>query len=999
MIEWKHKFEQNTLERGMTFYTNNRVIDLKEDNDIYSASVVGIKDFKVKIRVDKGFPAYMWCDCPIAEEGGNCEHMAAVLFAVEAEEDEAEVQYKNISDMENHFLSETEDKEEKGEKENKENNGENVLIDVSEYELLGGSWTDETKESEINSLAENNEDITTGKSVINNESLDSFSRYRFFNGTAIRKSMTIPESAYKKGEDLLRQRKIEILQITSDHASGSYATGRLSAIGISEQEKFSVNMTFSRTEVQTFECRCPKCRKVYFTRFPQKTDCPYKAGVVIMLEEYLATHNIGDTTDFNAHRLISFYQEKRADMAAAGVVGHKGSLNLIPRIIKKDEKLSVSFRVGEKKLYVIKSLDAFSSNVQKSAVGIYGDSTKINHSLENFTEKGKRFVHFIGRIVREETEFYQSLLESRIYYSYQKNVVGSTINLFGWRLDEFFNLLEGDFVEYENKDVRYSERRSLTCISRNPKVSMRISETKLEDDEFHGVTVSGNLPDMYSGDDNAYYIDGDYLCRADGEFLKKIKPLSELSHENAFKFNVGRNYMTEFFNRILPSFQGIVDITETEPEKFRQYLLPDAQFVFYLDAQDKNVTCKLHARYNEKEVSVFDIMDESMRENFEPFRDIKREKEVLSQAMQWFPKYDIVEEELHCGSNEDLIYKLIESGTDRLMEIGKVLCTKRFLGYHAIKTVKVSVGVSISSGLLELDVSTDDIPQSEMLDILNSYRAKKKYYRLKDGSFINLNDSSMEMLAELMESMNLKPREFVKGKMNLPMYRALYLDKMLEENSLVYRSRDSRFKEIVKNFKTVSDADFEEPKSLSKIMRSYQKNGYKWLRTLESWQFGGILADDMGLGKTLQVIAVLLASINEGRKRTSLVVCPASLVFNWWEEFNKFAPELKVAYITGTQEERRLKIEAYSEADVVITSYDLLKRDIDFYEDKEFEYEIIDEAQYIKNHTTEAAKAVKIVKSRIRYALTGTPIENRLSELWSIFDFLMPGFLYSYEVF
>ena len=270
---------------------------------------------------------------------------------------------------------------------------------------------------------------------------------------------------------------------------------------------------------------------------------------------------------------------------------------------------------------------------------------------------------------------------------------------------------------------------------------------------------------------------------------------------------------------------------------------------------------------------------------------------------------------------------------------------------------------------------------------------------MRDGSFVNLNDNSLDMLAELMDAAHVKPKDFVKGKMHLPMYRTLYLDKMLEENEGVYSSRDSHFKEVVKGFKTVRDADFEEPKSLSKIMRKYQKNGYKWLRTLETWQFGGILADDMGLGKTLQVISVLLAAKQEGRESTSLIVAPASLVFNWGEEFQKFAPELKISLVTGTQEERQKKIKDYETFDVLVTSYDLLKRDILYYEDKQFFYEIIDEAQYIKNHMTAAAKSVKVISSKIRYALTGTPIENRLSELWSIFDYLMPGFLYGYDVF
>ena len=201
--------------------------------------------------------------------------------------------------------------------------------------------------------------------------------------------------------------------------------------------------------------------------------------------------------------------------------------------------------------------------------------------------------------------------------------------------------------------------------------------------------------------------------------------------------------------------------------------------------------------------------------------------------------------------------------------------------------------------------------------------------------------------------------------------------------------------------KTVNDADYNIPEGISATLRRYQKTGFRWIRTLEANGFGGILADDMGLGKTLQTIAVLMSAKEEGRSGTSIVISPASLVYNWGEELAKFAPSLKVVTVTGKQEDRTHMIEEYEaqNVDVLVTSYDLLKRDINLYDGKVFEYEIIDEAQYIKNQTTAAAKAVKLIRSKAKFALTGTPIENRLSELWSIFDYLMPGFLYGYDVF
>jgi SNF2 family DNA or RNA helicase len=192
------------------------------------------------------------------------------------------------------------------------------------------------------------------------------------------------------------------------------------------------------------------------------------------------------------------------------------------------------------------------------------------------------------------------------------------------------------------------------------------------------------------------------------------------------------------------------------------------------------------------------------------------------------------------------------------------------------------------------------------------------------------------------------------------------------------------------------------PETLASVLRPYQKEGFAWLKMLCHNGFGGILADDMGLGKTLQTIAFLLSEFREAsgqENRRTLVVAPASLVFNWKNELLRFAPELSVYAVTGKVEERQEIIRKAGERDILLTSYDLLRRDEKIYEEIPFFCEVIDEAQYIKNHNTKAARAVKKIKASFRLALTGTPVENRLSELWSIFDYLMPGFLYGYKRF
>ncbi|MCD7841324.1 MAG: SNF2-related protein [Lachnospiraceae bacterium] len=935
-----------------------------------------------------------------------------------------------------------------------------------EYTLLGDAWTDEQDSS------------------VGSGSIEALERYSYFDGEAILKNADLPKDSLRMGEKLYHQGLIGAISVSSGYnpyrADGE-RLGEITWEAEDGREVFQTSVSFSRKKITRATCSCPICQKkhgryAWFYYENENSDCRYVAALLFALRDFLRDHNIGDATDRRAVLLMDAYQQKKANLAAAGRTKEE-SLTLKPRLIKKDGALSVSFKIGSGKFFVIKQLDEFCENVRNAATVTYGSSTEFNHRRSNFTEEGRKWLRFIEQIVQEEEEFGKRLADAtRTRFYYQRTVkVGGSLDLFGWRLDEFYNEIGDGEIEYEDRDQPKTKKLQLRCGEGNPRVTMRISEADLEgksplagrngqalqrnpqtgrlkNGEFHGIQVEGTLPELYFGMNCAYYVEeapasdvrgrdgaarngaagnsaaqnnaardgaagngavrnnaaGNRLCRSDQNFQEKIEKLASMADEDGdFSFVIGRNSLSTFYHQFLPDVQDVVEVIETDPERIHSFVPPQVNFVFYLDASDQDVFCSPYARYEGRELSLLDLEDPDMEGSLAQYRDFNSENEMLARLQSWLPCTDWKRREMTCGQEEERVYQMMTDGVEELLSLGEVQCTTRFRARRRIRPVKVAVGVSLSSGLLNLDISTDDVSQEELLDILNSYRQKKDYYKLKDGSYAEVDEQSMELLTELMDSMHLKPKEFVQGKMHLPMYRTLYLNKMLEENESVYTDRDSRFRELVKGFKTVNDADFDVPKSLSKIMRPYQKDGYKWLRTLETWQFGGILADDMGLGKTLQMIAVLLAAKEQraadvranGEPQTSIVISPAALVFNWGEEFARFAPELNVLLITGTQEERRAKIAACQDYDVVVTSYDLLKRDIDLYEDITFAYEVIDEAQYIKNHTTAAAKAVKVVKSRYRFALTGTPIENRLSELWSIFDYLMPGFLYTYDVF
>ena len=240
--------------------------------------------------------------------------------------------------------------------------------------------------------------------------------------------------------------------------------------------------------------------------------------------------------------------------------------------------------------------------------------------------------------------------------------------------------------------------------------------------------------------------------------------------------------------------------------------------------------------------------------------------------------------------------------------------------------------------------------------------------------------------------------DLINDNIFIPRYRALYVDSRLSGNVSEY-SKSQDFKNLVRTIKQVEDSEIVVPGSLNDILRGYQKHGYRWLKTMDLCGFGGILADDMGLGKTIQILTLLVDEylVNYSNKKT-LIVTPTSLIYNWENEIERFAKGLKTVAVIGAKSER-VNIINNSEANIFITSYELLKRDINEYKDIDFRFQILDEAQNIKNFTTNNARVVKKIQAETKFALTGTPIENRLSELWSIFDFVMPGFLYSNKKF
>ena len=955
MEKWEELFPQNTRKKGRELLENGRIRDLSVNENEYSAAVLGRERYEVKISMDHGIPVRTECSCAVGRGRGKCAHMAAVLYA--AEQEKAEEEKKSRAEQEK----------------------------AAAYSHLDGAETDR------------------GSAEDEKKAIRMLQGYRYFHGDQIRKSLKLSTEAETGGRKAISGGRLRLEQVGKGfERSGGQVLGQASAIGETERGRksyFPVRLVFSSDEALRAECGCPECARSY-RQYSGDCRCKYTAGLALLLEEYLKDHNIGDMTDAAGQYII---ESTLWGKLMKQTKGPADPMRLEPRLIQKDKKLYVSFKTGAGRMFVVKNLEEFCEHVKNGEEAVYGSSTVLSHKRENFTEGSLPWLEFVNRIVQEEVRF-ADRMEDSWRFSGNRPSVGMLLELFGWRLDQFYELMGPSGVEAEDRD-HGKKKQVLYARTGSPRIQVEIEPRYAGGkpgpaEKFDGVQVSGTMPELFYGMDTAYFIEADGLYRQSGELSDGLERLADVSMDGSFRFFVGRNRLAEFYHMILPRFREIAQVAEKDGELIRSFLPPRGEYQFYLDAEGGDFVCRPVVRYGNQEYSPVEAVRciENGQDLMEPFRSLAEEAGIALEVKRRFPVEVPQKEEFSCGGDEEVMYQVAENGVAALASLGEVLCTDRFRGCHVVRRVQTAVGVSVSSGMLDLKIDTGDIPPEELVDLLHSYRQKKKYHRLKNGTFVRMEESSVGMLEEMAAALRLTPKE-IRGNMHLPVYRALYLDRLLEEHEDVYSKRDSHFKQIVKSFKTIKDADFEEPESLSATMRQYQKNGYRWLRTLESWNFGGILADDMGLGKTLQMIAVLLAAKLEGKTGTSLIVTPASLVFNWGEEFKKFAPELKVTLAAGTQAERQKRLEESVHSDVLITSYDLLKRDAALYEGREFLYQVLDEAQYIKNHTTAAAKAVKVIKSRFRFALTGTPIENRLSELWSIFDYLMPGFLYGYDTF
>lgn len=752
-------------------------------------------------------------------------------------------------------------------------------------------------------------------------------------------------------------------------------------------KEYRVQLYGKGSAVRDYSCSCPEGNS-------WRGMCPHaKALWEAYQKKEKNQGGSGSGLVFTSQEVRTMIREyTNREVARIQLEGQEGAVRFLARlsISGGGKEIRAEFKVGREKQYVIRDLTAFAQAMNHGTYVEYGKNFAFYHSLDAFTPESRPLVEFVVELVNVYRDYYAQFRRT----SFDSHPPLRELNLSRENRDRFFAIVAGQTLEVENG---LKGKRSLQVCSQNPRFYVQVQRQGRD-----GLSVSFDPKSflffgekcLYVGDEERIYCCDEECSRVMGVFA------AQMSQSVKHTVTVNQKDIPLLYERVLRRIEPycVFQDEEINWEEYRSEPLK-AEFRFTSE-EPGEITMEPVLSYGE--YTFHPIEDETLPRTV--CRDVPGEFRISQLIARYFRYKEPEGKKLVIRGDDEAMFRLMESGMAEFAQLGNILVDDSVRHMRILPPLSVRTSVSMNGGWLDIRLDMDGLTASDLEQILKAYQGKKKFYRLKSGEFLKLQDDGLLAVARLGEGLDLDSKKLASGHLSLPGYRAFYLDSLFKEGPGITFYRDQLFKAVVRGMKAVEDSDFAVPSCLQTVLRGYQKLGFRWLRTLDSYGFGGILADDMGLGKTVQMIALFVDEYASGKdagtKERSLIVCPASLVYNWENEFQKFAPMLKVQAVAGTAQEREEVFASLDEGcQVLITSYDLLKRDMKHYESMSFRFQVIDEAQYIKNAATQSARAVKAIRARTRFALTGTPIENRLGELWSIFDYLMPGFLFTYARF
>lgn len=642
--------------------------------------------------------------------------------------------------------------------------------------------------------------------------------------------------------------------------------------------------------------------------------------------------------------------------AVESILPRAPSLQLEPSLFAGPEGLAISLRVGEGRLYVVRHLPRFLEALGAQERLEVAPNLTLDLSFDAFSPEDANFL----RVLLAHVE---SLGESRLSPQRARRLPLPP----GVGLQLLVAL----------RPLRFR----LTAQGRT-RIQEGIAQTALPAVFY----VSGGLRGLRI---RADLEPGCELATRDGQYLLAEGVLTRVAPEDArlAAMVLSQEHRTFFFPRsqlgrvtaeLLPTLMRRHAVVLEDALERRMIRLPLRARV-YLDKAGVDIAARLVFAYGETQIDPFSLGPE---EPLLLLHDALGERRVLeAMADAGFR----VRKGYVYLSGEDQVYRFLTEGVQALSAKAELFLSADFRRM-APRTAVLRAALKGSGGRLQLEMTDDGQPVEELAPILRAIRENKRYFRYKDGSFISLEGT--ERWRELAQAA-LEAAEGDRSLTDLKPYRAAYLRALMEAAGLP-AALDQEAREMA----SPPVRHFESPVA---GLHAYQQRGFEWICQLRQLGMGGILADEMGLGKTVQTIAAILYAVQqEAERQPSLIVMPTSLLYNWQSELRRFAPSLRVQIVAGGRAKRQALIgglKGPKAPDLLLTSYPLIRQDIDLWREVPLRFAVLDEAQFIKNTLSLSARAVKRLQAQTRLALSGTPMENSVAELWSLFDFVLPGYL------
>ncbi len=640
-----------------------------------------------------------------------------------------------------------------------------------------------------------------------------------------------------------------------------------------------------------------------------------------------------------------------------------------------DHNISAEFKIGIKEmnsnsLYIVKDINHFLLAIDNDIAINYGKNFILNMKEQKLSMKDKTLIDFIHLIKKIEGGF--SSRKSKPI------IDGKQLNIPEYLVKQFFKVIKNHRVFLAKGFL--SRIFETEVLEERPPIEFDLKLIKNE----YVLKAPYGMPILLGSENNVFFY-GTEIYMPDDPYLEKIEPyITALDSGKVVTFN--NSLENKLLRKLIPRLNYLSSKLTLSQNILEKIVKENCEFKFYFDKDGDKILLITKVKYGEYEFNIFEDCNEKI-----VYREKTEEKVLALLTVLGFLK---VNNKFYLDGEDDFIFRFFKTEIEKLHKFGEVFYSENFKGIKSLGSNNISAEIRAGKyDYFEFAFKIDNVNDYETTNILRAFRDNLKYYKLENGEFLDLEQLELKKLLKLVDAVSEK--EIKDNSINIPKNKSMYIDEYIEENNMRYIKGKNELETVKEKIKNIHSLEFNEENNQLVSLRNYQKIGVNWFKTLDYLGFGGILGDEMGLGKTLQTIAFLLSN----KESKTLIVVPTSLVYNWAKEFEKFAPSIKVQIVNGSKNERVNQLGTITNYDVLITTYNLLKLDIEIYKKIEFDYFILDEAQNIKNSHSQNAKAVKEIESKRKFALTGTPIENSLMELWSIFDFIMPGYLYDEKRF